>query len=336
VRSASLRAPLPLTPAAGTLVILQYVSGPAASAPEASESASAPPSEDGGAFRIRALDRAVLLLKAVAASATAPTVLELARACGINRSIAWRLLRSLEYHGLIGRDPVTQRYTVGYGAIAIAAAVTDDTLVRRIRPLLKDLSARTAESVTLAVANAAACDLGGKVFLAWLGPDERDAILPEELPGYTPRTITRRGQLERELEVVRRARYALCAPEYEEFLSGASAAVLNSRGYPMAVVNVWGPTPRNPVRKLHKMGREAVKTAEEIAKQDELLRGFGPGAADRPRPPMVRTGLDRGPRIRHGPAADPGRPGTGRQPAGSDRPAGRAEPAAAPVRRTRS
>jgi DNA-binding IclR family transcriptional regulator len=41
---------------------------------------------------------------------------------------------------------------------------------------------------------------------------------------------------------------------------------LNSRGYPMAVVNVWGPTPRNPVRKLHKMGREAVKTAEEIAK----------------------------------------------------------------------
>ena len=46
----------------------------------------------------------------------------------------------------------------------------------------------------------------------------------------------------------------------------ASAAVLNSRGYPMAVVNVWGPTPRNPVRKLHKIGREAVKTAEEIGK----------------------------------------------------------------------
>jgi DNA-binding IclR family transcriptional regulator len=267
------------------------VSGPAISPPGPSGSVAAEAAEDGGAFRIQAVDRAVLLLKAVAASATPPTVLELARACGINRSTAWRLLRTLEYHGLIDRDPVTQRYTVGYGAITIAAAVTDDTLVRRVRPLLKDLSARTEESVTLAVAkrfNLVYVDQvdppnfmapnwldkplplhatsGGKAFLAWLGPDERDAILPEELPRYTPRTITRRAQLERELEEVRRAGYALCVSEYEEFSSGASAAVLNSRGYPMAVVNVWGPTPRNPVRKLHKMGREAVKTAEEIAK----------------------------------------------------------------------
>jgi DNA-binding IclR family transcriptional regulator len=267
------------------------VSGPAASAPGAPGSVAAEPAEDGSAFRIQAVDRAVLLLKAVAASATPPTVLELARACGINRSTAWRLLRTLEHHGLIDRDPVTQRYTVGYGAITIAAAVTDDTLVRRVRPLLTDLSARTEESVTLAVAkrfNLVYVDQvdppnlmapnwldkplplhatsGGKAFLAWLGPDERHAILPEELPRYTPRTITRRSELERELEEVRRAGYALCVSEYEEFSSGASAAALNSRGYPMAVVNVWGPTPRNPVRKLHRMGREAVKTAEEIGK----------------------------------------------------------------------
>jgi hypothetical protein len=40
------------------------------------------------------VDRAVLLLKSVAASATPPAVLELARACGINRaarsSWTWR------------------------------------------------------------------------------------------------------------------------------------------------------------------------------------------------------------------------------------------------------
>lgn len=267
------------------------MSGLAASAPQASEPVSSEPAEAGGAFRIQAVDRAVLLLKSVAASATPPTVLELARACGINRSTAWRLLRTLEHHGPIDRDPVTQRYTVGYGAITIAAAVTDDTLVRRVRPLLKDLSARTEESVTLAVAkrfNLVYVDQvdppnmmspnwldrplplhatsGGNAFLAWLGPDERAAILPEELQRYTPRTITRRSELERELAQVRRVGYALCASEYEEFSSGASAAVLNSRGYPMAVVNVWGPTPRNPVRKLHRMGREAVKTAEEIGK----------------------------------------------------------------------
>src|SRR6267154_300421 len=100
-------------PAAGAPGYPAYVSGSAASAPEASEPVAAEPTEDGAAFRIQAVDRAVLLLKSVATSATPPTVLELARACGINRSTAWRLLRTLEYHGLIDRDPLTQRYTCG-------------------------------------------------------------------------------------------------------------------------------------------------------------------------------------------------------------------------------
>jgi DNA-binding IclR family transcriptional regulator len=242
-----------------------------------------------GTQRIQAVDRAVALLKSVAASATPPTVLELARDCGINRSTAWRLLRTLEHHGLVDRDPITQRYTVGYGAITVAAAVTDDALVRRVRPLLAKLAVVTGESVTLAVAkrfNLVYVDQvdppnvmvpnwldkplplhatsGGKAFLAWLGPDERDAVLPTELARYTPHTVTDRERLDREFAEVRRVGYALCAREYEEFSSGASAAVLNSRQYPIAVINVWGPAPRNPVKRLHEIGRAAVQTAEEV------------------------------------------------------------------------
>ena len=56
---------------------------------------------------------------------------------------------------------------------------------------------------------------GGKAFLAWLGRDERDAILPAELPRYTERTVTDREQLERELAEVRRTEFALCDREYE-------------------------------------------------------------------------------------------------------------------------
>jgi DNA-binding IclR family transcriptional regulator len=242
-----------------------------------------------GTQRIQAVDRAIALLKSVAASATPPTVLELARDCGINRSTAWRLLRTLEHHGLVDRDPITQRYTVGYGAITVAAAVTDDALVRRVRPLLAKLATVTGESVTLAVAkrfNLVYVDQvdppnmmvpnwldkplplhatsGGKAFLAWLAPDERDAVLPRELARYTPHTVTDRERLDREFAEVRQAGYALCAREYEEFSSGASAAVLNTRKYPIAVINVWGPAPRNPVKRLHEIGRAAVQTAEEV------------------------------------------------------------------------
>jgi len=242
-----------------------------------------------GYQRIQAVDRAVALLKAVADAATPPTVLELALACGINRSTAWRLLRTLEYHGLVDRNAISQRYTIGYSAISVAAAVTDDTLVRRVRPLIEKLAIRTGESVTLAVAkrfNLMYVDQvdppevivpswegkplplhatsGGKVFLAWLPADEREAILPKELPRYTDQTITDRRQLDRELDTIRQTGYALCEREYEEFSSGASAAVLNSRQYPMAVINVWGPAPRNPLSRLREIGAEALQTAQLV------------------------------------------------------------------------
>ena len=245
--------------------------------------------EGAGTQRIQAVDRAVALLKSVAGATTPPTALELAQACGINRSTAWRLLRTLEYHGLVDRDEITQRYSVGYGTISVAAAATDDALVRRVRPLLEKLAVRTGESVTLAIAkrfNLVYVDQvdppnlvmpswlgkplplhatsGGKAFLAWLGPGERDAILPKQLPRYTDRTITDRAHLDAELDEVRRAGYGMCDREYEEFSSGASAAVLSSRQYPIAVINVWGPAPRNPVEKLHEIGREAASTAQQV------------------------------------------------------------------------
>ena len=65
------------------------------------ESARAPRS--GPAQPVQAVDRALDLLAAVAASQDPPTVAELAGRCGINRSTAWRLLATLESHGMVER-----------------------------------------------------------------------------------------------------------------------------------------------------------------------------------------------------------------------------------------
>ena len=60
----------------------------------------------GRARTIQSVDRAAALLKAVADSARPPTVIELAERTGLNRSTAWRLLATLDSHGLVERDPV--------------------------------------------------------------------------------------------------------------------------------------------------------------------------------------------------------------------------------------
>src|SRR5438046_5839191 len=101
---------------------------------------------------IQAVDRAAALLKAVADSRQPLTVVELAALTGLNRSTAWRLLATLDQHGLVERDPVTQRYSVGYAILQMAAGGDYDALVRRARPVLERLAVDTGETVNLAVA----------------------------------------------------------------------------------------------------------------------------------------------------------------------------------------
>jgi DNA-binding IclR family transcriptional regulator len=242
-----------------------------------------------GLRTIQSVDRAAALLKAVAGSREPLTVAELAERCGLNRSTAWRLLATLDSQGLVERDPVTQRYSVGWAIFQIAAAGDHDALVRRAHPVLQHLANDTGETVNLAVAKrfnlvyvhqveapqimspnwlgravALHATSSGKAFLAWLPKEERDALVPARLERFTDTTLTKRHQLEEELEAVRLNGYSICVGELEETLYGASAAVLNERERPVAIVSVWGPQHRVPAERLPEIGRQAQAAAAEI------------------------------------------------------------------------
>jgi DNA-binding IclR family transcriptional regulator len=242
--------------------------------------------------RIQAVDRASALLKAVAASDRPLSAQELARACGINRSTAWRLLATLEDHGLVEQDPATRRYAVGYASVQLAAGSGHDAVVRRARPVLEGLCRDVEESVTFAVAARFHLEyvdqvdppgppspswLGraiplhatsaGKVFLACLPAEERASVLPRVLEGFTETTIVDPDALERELDAVHRAGYATCVGEYEGFSNGVSAAVLDRRGRPLAVVNVWGPSPRVTEERLPALAARTIAAATQVAER---------------------------------------------------------------------
>ncbi len=239
---------------------------------------------------MQSVDRAAQLLKAIAANPHPATVWELARQCGINRSTAWRLLGTLEHHGLVERDPVTQRYTIGYTAIQLASAANYDALARRVRPILQRVAEVTGESVTLAAARRFSlvyvdqvdppnvpcpnwlgrpiplhATSSGKVFLAWLPDEEREAVLPPHLEPYTTSTIIDRARLERVLAMIRRDGYGTCIGEYEEFSNGVSAAALDHLTRPAVIVNIWGPSQRVTRQRLPSLGRMALKAAHEIS-----------------------------------------------------------------------
>jgi len=244
----------------------------------------------GGRSRtIQSVDRAAALLKAIADNPRPPTVVELAEACDLNRSTAWRLLATLDAHGLIERDPVSQRYSLGYALLRIAASADVAPLVRRSHPVLEGLARETGEATNLAVARRfhlvyvdqvdppqimapnwygrpvpLHATSTGKAYLAFLSPEERKAALPQKLERYTDTTVTDRRRLEQQLLQIRRDGWATCVGELEESLFGASAPVLSKQGRPVAIVSVWGTERRLPRERLPAIGRRTLTAAAEI------------------------------------------------------------------------
>jgi DNA-binding IclR family transcriptional regulator len=89
----------------------------------------------------KTLDRGLRALEELADAPTGLTVTELADHLGVNRTIVYRLLATLELHGLARRD-AAGRARLGIGVLALA---------RRVQPLLRDAAAiplrRLAEEV---------------------------------------------------------------------------------------------------------------------------------------------------------------------------------------------
>jgi DNA-binding IclR family transcriptional regulator len=241
---------------------------------------------------VQSVDRAARLLEAVASAAEPSSAPALADRCGLNRSTSWRILATLEHHGLVDRDPESGRYSIGHAVVRLAGASRHEALARRAHPLLRRLADDTGETVNLATAHGldlvyvsqvqaphvmTANWLGrpvalhatstGKAFLAWLAPEERGAALEGPLERHTDATVTDPAALEAELRVVRRRGHAVSRGELEPALWGVSAAARRANGRPAAVISVWGPESRIRAWGLRRLGEATAAVAEELAER---------------------------------------------------------------------
>lgn len=240
----------------------------------------------GASKRIQSVDRAAALLNAVAAGTPAGrSVTDLARACGLNRATTWRLLVTLEHHGLVGHDAATNTYTVGFAITRLAGAGGTQGLTRRLHPVLQWVSDQSGETANLAVpgrggltyvdevvpsAVLAARWLGrdvplhatsaGKALLAWSPEEDVDAAMEPSLPEFTATTQTSVDTLRAELATIRESGFSVSAGELESEVYGVSVPVLNAGGFADAVVSVWGPKERVPQSRFPELG-DLLRTA---------------------------------------------------------------------------
>lgn len=188
--------------------------------------------------------RAARIVEAIAAEPR--TVVELANAFDLHRSTMFRELQSLEAVGWVRRRP-SGRYALGTRLAALAKASLDSLDLRDVGAAhVRRLHRETGNTVHLAAlmdhsivyvdkaedeagvrmysrvgrAVIPNCSGVGKVILADLDSDDRDAVLTAtDWRAYTPHTITTREQLDHELDRVSECGYAVDDREFEDFVN---------------------------------------------------------------------------------------------------------------------
>src|SRR3981081_3736999 len=220
--------------------------------------------------KVQSLDRALEILKLLG-SEPEMRVTDLARQLEVPRLTVFRLLSTLQEHGLVEQNPSTEKYRLGYGLVRLAGSVVSELdLARVARPVLEELALRTGETVNLAILQGnqvvnidqiAAPNLvvnvnwvgkqtplhatsNGKVLLAYLPEDERRRLLATSLPRLTPRPITDRRTLEKQLRRVVEEGYAFTLEELELGLNAVAAPVRAAGGRGAAAGGRGGPRRR--------------------------------------------------------------------------------------------
>ena len=223
---------------------------------------------EGGHGGVQSVDRALAVLEILARDGHAG-VSEIADEMGIHKSTVSRLLGSLVSREMVHQNSERGKYQLGFGVLRLASSIPGRlSLVQEARPVLESLAEEYKETVNLAVLRSnyavnvdqamgpstlATYDWvgsltplhatsSGKVLLAALSAEDRDRILKETgLAPRTPRTITKRDKLEKQLLDVVHKGYAVTMEEFEIGLNSMAVPVHNHLGSVIGAVSISGP-----------------------------------------------------------------------------------------------
>jgi len=217
--------------------------------------------------RVQSVERALSLLEAVAAGQHPRSVPELATEAGVNRATAWRLMNTLEYFDLVTKDPRSGRYSIGAGAMRLAAAADIGGWAADVHSELEEVSRVTGGNAFLEINSRGNllvidecrapsliqidiagmkvphhCASVGKLYLASLSASALEEYLSVPLQAESENTITDPVVLQREIDEARISGVAFNYMEHRNEWCGLSAAIRNEHGRDIAYVNATMPS----------------------------------------------------------------------------------------------
>jgi IclR family KDG regulon transcriptional repressor len=228
--------------------------------------------QDSQRYRVRAVERAIDLLKAFSQERPELSLGELAAAAKLSKPTALRLLATLSASGFVSHNPQTGSYSLGSEIAALAAVrARQSALLDRALPVMRHLRDELNETVSLAIRvgdyrvhlyqleslqtlrrtteigerSPLYAGAANKLLLAAMNDTEIAAYLSRtELARFTPHTIVDTEDLWAEIRMIREQGFAESQSEHHAGGAALAAPVRDASGDVVAVVYVSVPETR--------------------------------------------------------------------------------------------
>jgi DNA-binding IclR family transcriptional regulator len=238
-------------------------------------------------------------------------VSEIAKAMGLPKTTVSSLVRTLREVGFLSQDSETRRYTLGQKLLNMGIIVEDTLEInQKAQGPAKDLAEKTglicrvaiwdedAALVTLDVVPrevevlarrigprvAAYATSQGRAILAFLPPNELQKYLIRiKFTAFTPFTITRKGELEKELAETRRRGYAVNNQELVQGRASIAVPIFQRGGRVAAAISLVG----SPERIFSQSLMALVRNVQNVATEISRLMGYTPESPQIERVKMI-------------------------------------------------
>jgi IclR family KDG regulon transcriptional repressor len=245
-------------------------------------------------IEIQSLARGLKILNLLSQTQNGISNTELARALGVDKGSASRLVSTLVRYGYAEKDEVTRRYHIGPQVVSLSRSMLNRLTFRdAAKPFLLQLMERTGECAHLAVPaqgkvlyidqvespatlrvnaqvgtmNPLHCTALGKILLAF-----GDVEIPETLERYTPRTIRSKRALRQHLEKIRQTGYAIDDEEFDPGVRCIAIPVFNFRGKVVGSMGISGPSSRVTPERVPELAAMVVEIGKTLSERITFTR----------------------------------------------------------------
>jgi IclR family acetate operon transcriptional repressor len=236
--------------------------------------------------------RTMAIFELLAGQIKGMTLSDIARHLSVNKSIALRILSTLEQANYLFRSIGTQRYLLTYKVSRIGLNVlVANRFMEQVQPRLRELADASGELVLLSAVGlngpqwilAARGDAGrrlqidpmirsslhstatGKAWLATLSDREVELRIGRKLPAATAKTVRTLAALKRQLSQIRVQGYSVSDEENEEGIKAISVPIrINPAEAPVGFVSVTAPVSRNTGRDFDRFRRLLIAAAANL------------------------------------------------------------------------